>query len=218
MENNEGSVCFQLFGSTTAKWFWLGIGIWKAFIMQHQTEPKSMWRLVKFQYFLAIFLILMLYIYIYISAIGCYLKLKKSREIRPWPVTASEKTRSKSWQILSFLLWTTIDFRSRTETESRPSMSTESKFIELLNLYRMDMAESYRRVNNKLESLVVQLRLYENRRGRKAIQLYTDLLAWIWGFLFISSSFFVHKGFIRRRNICMYVRTRWNAERILGVN
>lgn len=205
MENNEGSVCFQLFGSTTAKWFWLGIGIWKAFIMQHQTEPKSMWRLVKFQYFLAIFLILMLYIYIYISAIGCYLKLKKSREIRPWPVTASEKTRSKSWQILSFLLWTTIDFRSRTETESRPSMSTESKFIELLNLYRMDMAESYRRVNNKLESLVVQLRLYENRRGKQSNYIRICLLGFEGFYLFLLLFLCTRVLFVDATYVCMYV-------------
>ena len=69
---------------------------------------------------------------------------ERERESWPWPVRASEKTRSKSWQISRFLWRTILDFRSRIEMEGRPSISTESKSGELLNLKRTAMDESNR--------------------------------------------------------------------------
>lgn len=58
----------------------------------------------------------------------------------PWPVRASEKTRSKFWQVSRFFM--RMDLRSPIDIEGRPWISTESKFTELLNLNWIAMDET----------------------------------------------------------------------------
>lgn len=64
----------------------------------------------------------------------------------PWPVRASENTRSKFWQVSRFFMRIILDLRSPIDMEGRPWISTESKFTELLNLNWIAMDETRRSI------------------------------------------------------------------------